>query len=403
MTADHPSAADANHRSPDAARRRGLADDLLPAPGDRRRPRRLVGVQRGGVEPRAHRRHRGARAVSSSAAIPRAFARLSGPTCARSSRIGAGGLVSQAIARDRERVHRPRGQGGGRPGLRAVRRSGPRPRPRVLVALRLVPRDAGRRCSARRRSTASTSWEALGREVRERGYTAAKTNPVLYGAGRARAGEPRLRARPRARAAAGGRRHRRVARAARGAARGRGSRRRPHAGPELLRARRGPRAVRPRARRPRAGLAGGRPPRARRRSPTRARASRRRSRPARRSTACWATGPTCRRAPPTSSIVDVPWNGLWESLRIAALADAFEVNVAPHNFYGHLATHTSLHFAAAAPNVRILELEVDDVPWHDDLVDHAAGRARRLRGDPRRPGWGLRRGRGGAWRRRPPR
>ena len=88
-------------------------------------------------------------------------------------------------------------------------------------------------------------------------------------------------------------------------------------------------------------------------------------------------------------IVDVPWNGLWESLRIAALADAYEVNVAPHNFYGHLATHVSLHFAAATPNVRILELEVDDVPWHDDLVDHVPvirdGYAEIPAG---RPGWG---------------
>jgi galactonate dehydratase len=87
-------------------------------------------------------------------------------------------------------------------------------------------------------------------------------------------------------------------------------------------------------------------------------------------------------------IVDVPWNGLWESLRIAALADAFEVNVAPHNFYGHLATHASMHFAAAAPNVRILEMEVDDVPWHDDLVDHAPVVRDGYAEIPDRPGWG---------------
>jgi L-alanine-DL-glutamate epimerase-like enolase superfamily enzyme len=32
------------------------------------------------------------------------------------------------------------------------------------------------------------------------------------------------------------------------------------------------------------------------------------------------------------AIVDVVWNGLWESIRIATLADAFEVDVAPHNY-----------------------------------------------------------------------
>ena len=87
-------------------------------------------------------------------------------------------------------------------------------------------------------------------------------------------------------------------------------------------------------------------------------------------------------------IVDVPWNGLWESLRIAALADAFEVNIAPHNFYGHLATHMSLHLAAAAPNVRILELEVDDVPWQGELVTSSPVVRDGSVEMPDGPGWG---------------
>jgi len=87
-------------------------------------------------------------------------------------------------------------------------------------------------------------------------------------------------------------------------------------------------------------------------------------------------------------IVDVPWNGLWESLRVASLADAFEVNVAPHNFYGHLATYMSLHFAAAAPNLRILELEVDDVPWQADLVTRSPVVRDGYVEIPDGPGWG---------------
>lgn len=68
------------------------------------------------------------------------------------------------------------------------------------------------------------------------------------------------------------------------------------------------------------------------------------------------------------AVVDVPWNGLWESVRIATLADAYEVNVAPHNFYGDLASIMSAHFCAAIPNFRIMELEVDDVPWKSEFV-----------------------------------
>jgi L-alanine-DL-glutamate epimerase-like enolase superfamily enzyme len=68
------------------------------------------------------------------------------------------------------------------------------------------------------------------------------------------------------------------------------------------------------------------------------------------------------------AIVDTPWNGVAESVKIAAMADAYEVNVAPHNFYGHLATMMSAHFAAVVPNLRIMEYDPDVVPWQDDLV-----------------------------------
>jgi galactonate dehydratase len=68
------------------------------------------------------------------------------------------------------------------------------------------------------------------------------------------------------------------------------------------------------------------------------------------------------------AIVDTPWNGVGESLKIAAMADAYEVNVAPHNFYGHLATMMNAHFCAVVPNLRIMEIDPDHVPWYDDLV-----------------------------------
>jgi L-alanine-DL-glutamate epimerase-like enolase superfamily enzyme len=48
----------------------------------------------------------------------------------------------------------------------------------------------------------------------------------------------------------------------------------------------------------------------------------------------------------------------------------------------------SAHFCAAVPNFRIMEIEVDDVPWKDDLVTVAP---RIERGEfvlPSSPGWG---------------
>ncbi len=88
------------------------------------------------------------------------------------------------------------------------------------------------------------------------------------------------------------------------------------------------------------------------------------------------------------AIVDVPWNGLLESYRIAAMAEAFEVNVAPHNFCGHLYTMINAHLAAVVPNFRILEFEVQDVPWKDDLFSRSPviENGELVLGDA--PGWG---------------
>lgn len=88
------------------------------------------------------------------------------------------------------------------------------------------------------------------------------------------------------------------------------------------------------------------------------------------------------------AIIDVPWNGLAESLKIAAMAEAYEINCAPHNFYGHLSTLMSAHFAATVPNFRVMEIDIDDVPWKDELVSEPP----RIEDGhlllPTGPGWG---------------
>ncbi len=87
------------------------------------------------------------------------------------------------------------------------------------------------------------------------------------------------------------------------------------------------------------------------------------------------------------AIIDVPWNGIWQSLKIAAMAEAFEVNVAPHNFYGHLSTYMGAHFCAAVPNFRIMEIDIDDVPWKDDMVTNVPEIENGQLKLPSGPGW----------------
>jgi len=69
--------------------------------------------------------------------------------------------------------------------------------------------------------------------------------------------------------------------------------------------------------------------------------------------------------------VDVIWNGFHQAKKIADLAETFEVNCAPHNYYSHLATFISAQWCAAIPNVRILEVDVDDVPWREEVTTAA--------------------------------
>jgi galactonate dehydratase len=88
------------------------------------------------------------------------------------------------------------------------------------------------------------------------------------------------------------------------------------------------------------------------------------------------------------AVVDVLWNGFGEAVRIAALAETHQMNIAPHNFQGPIADLISAHFCAAVPNATIMEYEGDDVPWKHDLVDLPSPLREGRFVVPDRPGWG---------------
>lgn len=60
--------------------------------------------------------------------------------------------------------------------------------------------------------------------------------------------------------------------------------------------------------------------------------------------------------------------GLSEARRIAAMADAFRVPIAPHNPQGPVSTAASLELGFATPNYVICESVTHDVPWRNDIV-----------------------------------
>ncbi len=88
------------------------------------------------------------------------------------------------------------------------------------------------------------------------------------------------------------------------------------------------------------------------------------------------------------AIIDTVWNGVWQSMKIAAAAEAQEVNVAPHNFYGHLCSLMSAHYAAAMPNLRVMEIDIDRLPWDHELFTELPMIEKGELVVPDRPGWG---------------
>lgn len=89
------------------------------------------------------------------------------------------------------------------------------------------------------------------------------------------------------------------------------------------------------------------------------------------------------------AIIDAVWNGVWQSMKIANAAEAFDVNIAPHNFYSHLATMMNVHFAAAVPNLRVMEHDMDRLPWDDELFTSAPQIRNGAIVVPDAPGWGI--------------
>ena len=83
--------------------------------------------------------------------------------------------------------------------------------------------------------------------------------------------------------------------------------------------------------------------------------------------------------------------GLSEARRIAALAEAYRVAMAPHNPQGPVSTAASLEFGFATPSYVICESVHGDVPWRQDVIREgftveAAGRIAR---PSQRPGLGI--------------
>ncbi len=83
--------------------------------------------------------------------------------------------------------------------------------------------------------------------------------------------------------------------------------------------------------------------------------------------------------------------GLSEARRIAAMADAYRVAIAPHNPQGPVSTAASIEFGLATPSYIICETVTQDVPWRQDVVTEGITieREGRIVRPGNRPGLGI--------------
>jgi galactonate dehydratase len=67
---------------------------------------------------------------------------------------------------------------------------------------------------------------------------------------------------------------------------------------------------------------------------------------------------------------DLAWNGITMGKKLADLAHVYDILVAPHNCHSPITTLVAASVCATIPNFYVLELDVDDAPWRDDIMTH---------------------------------
>ena len=86
--------------------------------------------------------------------------------------------------------------------------------------------------------------------------------------------------------------------------------------------------------------------------------------------------------------LDLQWQGFIPARRAAAMAEHFEVNIAPHNYNTHLSTFQTMNLCASVTNVKISESDAVQAPWREELVTVLPDIHNGMVTIPTAPGWG---------------
>jgi len=86
--------------------------------------------------------------------------------------------------------------------------------------------------------------------------------------------------------------------------------------------------------------------------------------------------------------IDLPWNGLTESIKISKYCKKKNYNITTHNYNGFLGTLMSANFAAIISNFFIGEIDFDEVEGIEKIFTDKPSINGRYLEIPSKPGWG---------------
>lgn len=87
-------------------------------------------------------------------------------------------------------------------------------------------------------------------------------------------------------------------------------------------------------------------------------------------------------------LIDAVWNGVLEAKKIADMAEVYEMQVATHGHHSPLGSFISANFAAITPNYKRMEIDVDVIPWQDEICTSPPEIENGVMMLPRKSGWG---------------
>lgn len=86
--------------------------------------------------------------------------------------------------------------------------------------------------------------------------------------------------------------------------------------------------------------------------------------------------------------IDLIWNGLTESKKIADYCKSKKIKVTTHNYNGYLGTFMSANFASIVPNFLIGEIDIDEIQNLEKIFTNKPNIKGRFLEITDRPGWG---------------